>query len=209
MSKILSLRGQKFNRLTVLYALVEGGKRKQVCQCDCGQVTKVVTNWLTSGHTKSCGCWKKEIASINGKKGTLHGRSHKKDRTYKSWLAMRERVGKKLGYTAISIDSSWDSFEKFLQDMGERPENTTLDRINVYGNYEPSNCRWASPKEQQRNRRNTNYLILEDQIIPASKIAEDLNIKKSAMQYFITVARILKENYGFIPNIKDSSSSNS
>lgn len=80
--------------------------------------------------------------------------------TYGSWAAMRKRCltvtdkdYAQYGGRGITIDSRWDSFRNFLEDMGERPEGKTLDRIDVDGNYEPSNCRWATASEQAQNKR--------------------------------------------------------
>lgn len=93
----------------------------------------------------------------------------------------------------------WNSFENFLADMGERGIGETLDRIDVNGNYEPGNCRWASAKTQQRNRRNTNYLQFKDGERIAMDVADEIGVKKAAMQYFLTVGRKLMEKYGYIP----------
>jgi len=89
-----------------------------------------------------------------------HTRNGKKSPTWTSWAKMRERVlnpghVKHRLYADVLIDPRWDSFENFLSDMGERPEGTSLDRIDPAGNYEPGNCRWATPIEQRHNRRTT------------------------------------------------------
>ena len=86
--------------------------------------------------------------------------------------------------------------------MGERKPGTTIDRIDVFGNYEPGNCRWASSKQQQRNKKHTNYFIIDGVKIPAMNIADELSLKKSAMSYFLKVARKIKAKYGYLPNIE-------
>ena len=72
--------------------------------------------------------------------------------TYKSWSEMKYRCNKNVKrYKNVSYCDRWNIFINFLEDMGERPEGTSLDRINVNGNYEPSNCRWATNEQQQNN----------------------------------------------------------
>lgn len=70
----------------------------------------------------------------------------------------------------------WRQFENFLADMGRRPEGTNLDRINNLGNYEPGNCRWATPKEQARNRRSNKSLTLNGETKPLSAWAEQFGL---------------------------------
>lgn len=207
----LDLTGKRFGRLFVIQADTSKKLRSWMCKCDCGKTTVIPTNKLTSGHTQSCGCIKAETTVTNGFKNKVHGRSRKRnDLTYRSWTSMRERCRKhykdKAGYwgRGITICERWDSFENFVIDMGERPVGTTLDRIDVNGNYEPSNCRWATAKEQQRNRRNTRYLYFKGERRSAMEVAEDLGVKKSAMQYFVTVYRKMVNKYGFIPDIENS-----
>lgn len=122
------------------------------CRCDCGK-DRIVTigNW---GRTISCGCVKA---------GTGNGRySHGKSRTkiYRIWADMVGRCSRPThmryadyGGRGISVCERWMSFPNFYSDMGDRPENLSLDRVNNDGNYEPSNCRWATAIEQRNNRR--------------------------------------------------------
>ena len=84
-----------------------------------------------------------------------HIRGSKASPTYQSWMAMKQRCGnpgrdpqKKYGARGIAFDPSWEEFSQFLSDMGERPEGTTLDRIDSNGDYGPGNCRWATPIQQ-------------------------------------------------------------
>lgn len=93
-------------------------------------------------------------------KNTRHGHASPATPTYGSWAAMHNRCRNKshvgwntYGGRGISVCEGWGSFEKFLEDMGERPEGHTLDRIDSDGNYEPDNCRWADPRTQRMNRK--------------------------------------------------------
>ena len=90
----------------------------------------------------------------------MHGHAKLRTPTYHSWLSMRNRCRNERGIDwmnyggrGITVCAEWSSFEVFFKDMGERLPGTTLDRIDVNGNYEPSNCRWATPKQQRANQR--------------------------------------------------------
>jgi hypothetical protein len=161
--KLLDLIGQRFGRLVVLRRTGSnsGGAAEWLCQCDCGnQVTMNSSNRI---RTKSCGCLRKETSAATGRiRNATHGhtRSHIRSRTYKSWESMHARCYyvkqknfKHYGNRGIQVCDYWDKFENFLEDMGERPIGCTIDRINPDGHYTPSNCRWATPKEQRANRR--------------------------------------------------------
>ena len=91
-----------------------------------------------------------------------HARQHNHSPTYKVWAGMKKRCStpsmtayKYYGGRGIIVCERWQKFENFLYDMGEKPEGLSIDRIDQNGNYEPSNCRWASTKTQMRNRRNS------------------------------------------------------
>lgn len=153
-----------FGRMTVLHVIREQGKQpKAVCECSCGNRKTVQLCHLRSGGIQSCGCFRKESASALGFLNSKHGQARKcRGRTYRSWESMKARCYNEsaVGYNnyggrGITVCDQWlSSFEVFLQDMGERPQGTSLDRIKNAEGYYPSNCRWSKPKIQQRNKRN-------------------------------------------------------
>ena len=133
------------------------GKRRWLCQCECGKRTKVVASLLKHGKQKSCGCKTREILS---KARTVHGETD--SRTWKAWKNMRDRClcpshksFRDYGGRGIKVCEKWMVYSKFREDMGVCPEGLTLGRIDNGGNYEKGNCRWESRKQQARNRRSS------------------------------------------------------
>ena len=147
------LTGKRFSSWTVLSLLKESKNRyKYLCRCQCGKEKLVLTQNLINGRSKSCGC-----LSHHGYTGT---------KVYRTWKSIRGRCYykkhisyKNYGARGIRVCQRWlDSFENFLSDMGESPTiKHTIERNNNDGNYEPSNCRWATYKEQQQNKRKRSF----------------------------------------------------
>lgn len=144
------------------------------CKCGCGVTFKALASNLTSGNTKSCGCHKRAVNSV---KNLTHGLSNSSI----NWIwqnMMRRCYDPKneayihYGGRGILVCERWHTFENFLADMGRRPDGLTLDRIDVNGNYEPDNCRWATPKEQARNQRRNRHITIAGETRVLSEWAE-------------------------------------
>ena len=129
-------------------------------RCECGNRVTVLLASLRKGQTTSCGCRRREVSIESGKNSRTHGYSGTP--TFKSWDNMRQRCNNpqddhylNYGGRGIVVCQRWQgSFENFLTDMGQRPVGCSIDRVDNDGNYEKENCRWATPKQQGRNRRN-------------------------------------------------------
>jgi hypothetical protein len=181
------LTGRTFGRWTVLR---RGGlKNKHAhwwCQCSCEKQTvrEVSGTHLRRGHATSCGCYIAEVTSTRLKSKPLrlrHGGCLGGDGpTYRTWLGMKNRCSKpgsptyeRYGARGISVCPRWiESFDNFLADMGIRPTGTSIERIDNDGNYEPSNCKWATRTEQSRNRRNNIKVVYRGVQLTLSEACE-------------------------------------
>jgi hypothetical protein len=180
----------RFGRLTVLseapriispsgFAALAANVR-----CDCGTVQVVRAGCLKFGDTRSCGCLQRELTAVAiADRSRTHGQSGKSSRTveYSTWGTMKRRCYSpddeqyhRYGGRGIAVCDRWrDSFEAFYEDMGQRPPNAdSIERNDVDGNYEPTNCRWATATEQARNRRNTIFVTIGHERRPMIEWAE-------------------------------------
>lgn len=187
MNALINLVGQRFGRLVVVkhirLSLWE-------CVCDCGTVKQVEGTKLKTKQTTSCGCYRRD-------KHKTHGGTY--DKNYTLWQNILSRCGNtanpkyhRYGGRGITLCDRWKKYENFREDMGERPEGRTLDRIDNNVGYCKENCRWATPKEQAHNSR---WLKLTDEQV--ATIREDKRrLVIVAEEYGITPAYVSKIRLG-------------
>lgn len=189
----IDLVGKKFGRLTVKeYAGNDKWRAAMYsCECECGEIVTVRGEHLRSGHTTSCGCFQSE-------KTTTHG--CKKYRLYSVWGTMISRCynPSRSGYNGyggrgITVCEDWKDVKNFIKWAYENGyhEGLSIDRIDNNGNYEPSNCRWATPKEQARNTRRSVKITLNGSTRTLPEWAEIYNIKPGTLY-----ARFVKGDRG-------------
>lgn len=197
------LRGQRFGELQVT-GIANRDKyyaARWWCVCSCGRVTAVKPHPLLTGHTVSCGCKVGNTTNHKLKHGhNRDGAGQSPTRTYRSWQGMNYRCCNrkasnysKYGGAGITVCERWtgdNGFANFLLDMGERPAGKTLDRFpNRAGNYEPSNCRWATLEEQSQNLKTTRLSLarakqirwLHQGGLSQSEIAKIFDVSRSSI----------------------------
>jgi hypothetical protein len=185
----LDLTDQKFGRLLAIRtALLPNGNERGgywECICDCGGRSTVSTKSLRSGTTRSCGCLKFDEHPAGADHASYkHGHNMLNSPTYVSWQAMRRRVKGQHRYAdrGITIDPRWQSsFENFLADMGERPEGTTIDRIDNDGPYTAANCRWASKDVQDNNRENARHVTYDGRTQTVAQWAREVGLSRGVL----------------------------
>lgn len=181
----IEMIGKKFGRLTVLEECKERDKYKYKvykCQCDCGNIIYVNSNKLKSGNTKSCGCLKADQLAKHKKcKTRLYSiYNNMKNRCYNK----KHRDYKYYGGRGIAICDEWlNDFQAFYDWAidNDYKENLTIDRLDVNGDYEPSNCRWATPKQQANNQRSNTYLTYNGKTQTLAQWANELGMKYACL----------------------------
>jgi len=176
-------KGEKYNKLTAI-RFVEKRNRKEcwLWRCECGKEKVIRVTNVKSGGTKSCGCLYMQLIKTKGQNNKTHGMT--KSVTYKSWSCMFVRCYNKnssdykhYGERGIKVCQEWKTFDGFYSDMGDRPKGKSLDRIDNNKGYCPENCRWATRKEQNNNKRNNHLLTYNGKTKTIAEWAEDRNIK--------------------------------
>ena len=192
--KRLNLINKRFGKLIVnkLSNIIRFNKRCWECICDCGGITYLTSQELVTGNTSSCNCNK-------GISKTKFGR-----RFYAIWKDMIYRCEnerccnyKYYGKRGIKVCKEWENFKNFY-DFAVISGYTNLleiDRINVNGNYEPSNCKWSTRKEQCRNTRRNRHITFKGKIYTVSQLSELLNVGKNTLLYQINTDKNLELLY--------------
>ena len=182
--KLVDLTGKKYGRWTVL------GKSEAVssntrwhCQCECGTISEIVGGSLKNGISTSCGCLRKELLL---RRNTTHGLSTTTE--YLAWQAMHRRCTDPThkGYKwyasrGIGVCPEWGTFERFLEDMGNKPPGTSLDRKDNNLGYCKSNCRWATKLEQANNMSSNVHYTVAGVTQTQAEWARSLGITRSAL----------------------------
>lgn len=193
MGAFRDITGQRFGRLTVqeMSPSKSNGQIMWVCRCDCGNIITVLGNDLKRGHTKSCGCFRKESTRTQN---TKHGFRH--TRIYKAWMNMKARCYilsskdyKNYGGRGIAVCDEWRNDFKTFYDWsmanGYR-DNLTIDRIDTNGGYCPENCRWVTLKTQANNTRRNHFVEYKGKRHTLSEWSEITGIKAGTLWYRVT-----------------------
>ncbi len=177
------LTGQTFGYLTVINRAENNkyNRAQWLCECDCGTRKIIDACSLKSGNTKSCGCHKNDYNRKHGGKGT---------RLYDCWCQMRYRCENPnnqaysdYGKRGISVCDEWHDFSIFRDWAYQNgyDHSKSIDRIDVNGNYEPSNCRWTDSKVQMNNRRNTPHYECDGKSMTMSEWSQETGIPRSTI----------------------------
>ena len=184
------LYGQVFGRLVIEDYLGVTPRNQAVWRalCECGKRVVVKAADVLSGSTTSCSCLQKTLLTTRNKQSTdPWRRAHQRE--YSSYISARRRCLDptdkdyyRYGAVGITFNSAWaKSFRKFCADVGDRPEGTTLDRIDTTKGYEPGNVRWATPVKQAENRRSTVWVELHGKRMSATAAARQLGVTNGAV----------------------------
>lgn len=196
--KIVDMTNLRYGRLTVVSLHHRDGRKAYwECKCDCGKTTIVRNCALTSGNTKSCGCLGIESRHISRTRG---GRTPSTTE-YNAWCYMKTRCyntnikrAPRYSGRGIKVCERWlNSFENFYEDMGKKPSpKHSLDRINNDGDYEPSNCRWATWEEQANNSSNNVKFIIDGEAITRANLCKKYGINYSAFRHRVAAGWTLE-----------------
>lgn len=175
--------GERFGRWVVIGTV---GKRA-LCQCDCGTVKDRDYPSLRYGRSMSCGCIRMENIRLRTAESSAMRRAHRRE--WETWCRITGRCKNpnvagwhNYGGRGIQVCARWAaSFEDFFADMGPRPDGCSIDRIDVDGNYEPTNCRWATGKQQSNNKRTNHVLTYQGRTLSVAEWASAIGLTYSTL----------------------------
>lgn len=197
--------GNRYGRLTVVsFSNCDKYKNAQWnCVCDCGAQTIVGGCDLRRKQTISCGCFHREMVADMARKRAKHGHATERTPTYRIWQAMIGRCQHETngmypayGGRGITVCDGWQDFKNFLEDMGLRPAGMSIDRRNNNEGYSKDNCRWATTKEQNNNKRTNVRVTFNGETLTLAQWAdrigiEDQTINKRIFTYGWSVEKAL------------------
>lgn len=205
---MIDITGKKYGDLTALYYIKRGRSGGVwICRCDCGNEKGIRSHALRTGATKSCGC---KSSQYRGEKMIRHGHSKKRNRTreYSSWSAIisrctneNDKFYSKYGGAGIFVCDRWLLFDNFLEDMGIRPQGTSIDRINNDDGYYKENCRWATRKEQQRNRSANRWFMFRGEMVIFVELCERFKINQSTVIARLKRGWGVEDSFSIVPSL--------
>lgn len=201
MPQLIDRTGRVYGRLRVVGRFEcgpasKGQRTKWVCVCECGAEKIATGHELASGDTTSCGCFQREST---GDRHRRHGMT--RTPTYNSWQAAKQRCHDpkaakypSYGGRGIKMCNRWrESFDAFLEDMGERPKGMTLDRIDQCKGYEPDNVRWATAQEQSINRGTTQLRRWRGGWMTTRQISEVEGVSFNSLRKYVRSYRTIQD----------------
>lgn len=186
MGKYQDLTGRKFGMLTAIKRIADriepSGRTVAMweCVCECGSKCSVSGENLRKGHTKSCGCFRKNVVADEHR---THGQRHTK--LYGVWLTMKQRCGNPnvdsfcyYGAEGKTVCEEWQTFENFSKwaIASGYTEGLTIERVDGTKGYFPDNCKWATPKEQANNKRNNHLITYNGKTQTMAKWADEYGL---------------------------------
>lgn len=198
MGQFIDMIGKRFGRLVAIRPTASkspNGTIKWEFACDCGATVIIDGSSVRNGNVKSCGCYHSECAKKVGTAKRVHGKQPQ--RLYNIWCGMKARCGNPnnpkyaiYGKRGIGVCDEWvhdfGAFRDWALDNGYKDE-LQIDRIDVDKGYSPENCRWATAKQQQRNRRNNHMLRIGDRTVCVAECAELLGINHNTFKNWVRI----------------------